>query len=379
MKIIATSGIRKELPIEFPIEIPENAGNIIHGTAPSRLFPNTMSSLEQNWRVATGHTSFREFVSDECTHIIITMANLFRVDDHSEKMRERYKHFTRSITGYDKPLVIFGMGAQKTGESKFELSMLPTEGIEALRAIGEKATSVAVRGEFTKQMLETVIGPCDDRVFVTGCPSYYTEPAAFKEVEARLKRGITGPISVNLTDYRRQAEQSLLREAIKNDYYLVEPSNKQIHSFVLNELNQTPIDLPGEFEYLLDGGDSSTADIQIRNWATKRYRLFRDIKSWFDFNSEHVSATIGTRFHVNMASMLSGVPAVWVTHDVRTQELCDALSLPNVPISEIGKKPIEVIIREADFEKFFKNIPRNFQNFREFLECPGLPTEGLSS
>lgn len=377
MKIIATSGIRKELPIEFPLELVENSGNIIHGTAPERLFPNTMSSLEQNWRVATGHTSFREFVSDECTHIVITMANLFRINDHSDKIRDRYKHFIRSISGYTKPLIIFGMGAQKSGESRFETSMLPAEGIEALRAIGDKATAVSVRGEFTKQMLESVIGPCDDRVFVTGCPSYYSNPGAFKELRTRVDRGISGPFAINLTDYRRAAEKSLLSQAVVEGHYLIEPFNREVHRFAVNEINRTPINIPTEFEFLVNDDESHLTENELRGWVTKQYRLFRDVKPWFDFNREFVGATIGTRFHVNMASMLSGIPAVWVTHDVRTQELCDALSLPNVAIVEVEGKTIPEIMKNVDFEPFFRNIEGNFEKFTRFLEASGLPTEGL--
>lgn len=377
MKVIATSGIRKSLPIEFPVEMAENSGNIIHGTAPDRLFPNTMSSLERNWRVATGHTSFRDFVSDECSHIIITMANLFRIDDHSAQIRESYRKFTRSIRGYNKPLIIFGMGAQKSKMARFEPSMLPEEGIEALRAIGEKATTVSVRGEFTKEMLEAVIGPCDDRVFVTGCPSYYSNPSAFGQIEARLQRGIGDRISVNLTKYNRDAEKKILNEAVANDYYLVEPSNKNVHSFAISQLNNTPAPLPSELQIGISRWWRSSYENRVRDWVARRYRLFRDVKPWFDFNRESVSATIGTRFHVNMASLLSGVPAVWVTHDVRTQELCDALALPNVPISEIGRKPLRQIIEEADFGHFLHNVEDNFNNFQEFLECSGLPTEGL--
>lgn len=377
MKIIATSGIRKELPIEFPLDLVENSGNIIHGTAPERIFPNTMSSLEQNWRAATGHSSFREFVDDECTHIIITMANLFRINDHSDKMRDRYRHFIRSITGYTKPLVIFGMGAQKSGESRFDTSMLPKEGLEALRAIGDKATAVSVRGDFTKEMLESVIGPCDDRVFVTGCPSYYSNPSAFKEIQTRVERGVTGPFAINLTDYRRNAEKSLLSQAVAEGHYLIEPFNREVHRFAVNEINRTPIKIPTEFEFLVGDDNLNRTENEVRAWATKRYKLFRDVKSWFDFNREFVGATVGTRFHVNMASMLSGIPAVWVTHDVRTQELCDALSLPNVAIGEAEGKSISEIIGKVDFEPFFRDVPTHFKRFERFLEASGLPTEGL--
>src|SRR5699024_9493989 len=131
-------------------------------------------------------------------------------------------------------------------------------------AIGQKATSVSVRGHFTKEMLESVIGSCDERVFITGCPSYYSNPDAFNVVKAKITEGITGPLSVNLTDYRRDAEKILLEEAVTNNHFLIEPSNKDIHNFAVHEMNSRPIAIPQEFNFLLNGTSSQTSEAAIR-------------------------------------------------------------------------------------------------------------------
>lgn len=40
MKKIGVIGCLPELPLEFPVEKPENSGNMIHAQAPLRMFDN---------------------------------------------------------------------------------------------------------------------------------------------------------------------------------------------------------------------------------------------------------------------------------------------------------------------------------------------------
>ena len=93
------------------------------------------------------------------------------------------------------------------------------------------------------------------------------------------------------------------------------------------------------------------------------------------FNKESVAYGYGTRFHVNMATILSGKPATWITHDTRTQEFCDFLHLPHVSLEQSAEMEPEDFRAAADYEAFFDHLPALFDNWASYLESHGLPYE----
>lgn len=377
-RMIATNGIRLSLPDEFPLEVPENAGNIIHGNAPKNLFGTTMATLDPEWRQFTASGSFRDFVNDHCSHLIITMANFFRLYDFSPAMRKRYDYFSRALDGYEKPIVLFGLGAQAKSGTKISADALPSEGQRCLKKIIEKTTAISVRGDFTRRVIEAVVGSTEGQVFVTGCPSYYSQSTAFKDLQERL-RGMESEeraTAVNVTRYSREADQHLVRQAVAGNFFLIEPENKDVHRYFVDTLRSGEVrKAPEALRFLSDDRTASDWETVLSQFIRSRYRLFRHMDAWLEFNREMVSQTVGTRFHVNMASMLSGVPAVWVTHDERTAELTKTLSLPAVSLEQVLEKPVQQIVEEADFDAFLKAVPENFRRFNSFLAAAGLPQQ----
>lgn len=373
--LIATNGIRLDLPTEFPAEIAENSGNIIHGNAPRNIFGTTVSTLETSWRRVTPTGRFRDFVNQNCSHLVITMANFFRLNDHSPAMRKRYDYFARALEGYDKPIVLFGLGAQAKTGAEITSDSLPTEGKNCLKAIMDKATAVSVRGPFTKTVMESVVGSTEGQVFVTGCPSYFSKPEAFGSIAERLQSETAAEAtSVNVTNYERSADQHLVRRAVENGYFLVEPENKIVHQYYVDLVRGgSNYKVPPLLDFLYEDAAGTTRDKELAAFFATKYRLFRHMEPWLDFNREMVDQTIGTRFHVNMASMLAGVPAVWITHDARTVELTETLALPSVSIDQVEKASVEELIGGADFDRFLRAVPENFRRFNQFLETAGLP------
>lgn len=377
-RMIATNGIRLSLPDEFPLEVSENAGNIIHGSAPKNLFGTTMATLDPEWRQLTASGSFRDFVNDHCSHLIITMANFFRLYDFSPAMRKRYDYFSRALDGYEKPIVLFGLGSQAKSGAKISADALPPEGQRCLKKIIEKTTAISVRGDFTRRVIEAVVGPTEGQVFVTGCPSYYSQPTAFKDLQERLSdmESEERAPAVNVTRYSREADQHLVRQAVAGNFFLIEPENKDVHRYFVDTLRSGEVKkAPEALRFLSDDRTASDWEIALSQFIRSRYRLFRHMDAWLEFNREMVSQTVGTRFHVNMASMLSGVPAVWVTHDERTVELTKTLSLPAVSLEQVLEKPVQQIVEEADFDAFLKAVPENFRKFNSFLAAAGLPQQ----
>lgn len=54
---VAVTGCRPQLPVEFPINMPENAGNMIHAQAPLRMFSGAMYSGDPKSLGVTGIAS----------------------------------------------------------------------------------------------------------------------------------------------------------------------------------------------------------------------------------------------------------------------------------------------------------------------------------
>ena len=51
------------------------------------------------------------------------------------------------------------------------------------------------------------------------------------------------------------------------------------------------------------------------------------VHSWM-FGIRDISFSTGLRLHGNMCSLQCGIPAAWIYHDSRTEELCKTMGLP---------------------------------------------------
>ena len=112
---------------------------------------------------------------------------------------------------------------------------------------------------------------------------------------------------------------------------------------------------------------------QLTDFYRHRYRLWRDAEQWLKFNREVVAHGFGTRFHVNMATVLAGKPATWITHDTRTQEFCDFLHLPQVSLEDSAQMEPEDFRAAGDYEELFDHLPALFDNWASYLEAHELP------
>lgn len=112
---------------------------------------------------------------------------------------------------------------------------------------------------------------------------------------------------------------------------------------------------------------------KIKAFYLNNYQLFRDTDSWTNFNFNEIGFTVGTRFHVNMASILSGVPALWLTHDARTVELVDYFKLPHLNLDSVDDQSLMQLAQSVDYVPFFDNLPYVFERFNYYLKQNGLP------
>lgn len=110
MKNIGVIGCLPELPVDFPLLMPENSGNMIHAEAPLRMFPRAVHYKDSRF-ILSGETSFRNFVNKTCSHLIITLANSLSLEKPNP---EKYKRLLDSLKQYDVPIIVFGLGIQSS-------------------------------------------------------------------------------------------------------------------------------------------------------------------------------------------------------------------------------------------------------------------------
>ncbi|MGO2779493.1 polysaccharide pyruvyl transferase family protein [Glutamicibacter arilaitensis] len=365
---IGVMGCLPNLPETFPITTPENSGNMVHANAPLLMFPNSVYSNNPHLKLS-GNGSFRPFINNSCSHLIVTLANMLTLgrEDGSP-----YARFQRALEQYDKPIVVFGLGVQSNSYD-LENATLPKEAIELLQFLSQKATLLGVRGEYTKQVVEKLAGV--KNAYVTGCPSLYSRPEMISKLRTRLREGSSSKRAAgNITNLRRKSERELLSKIISSDSYLVEPVSRAFHQYYVDVMSGLKPQLPYSMKPLVKEQPELFADHDlVPDWFSKYYRLFRDLEPWKQFNQEHVRFTFGTRFHVNMNSILSGVPALWLTHDSRTRELVEFANFPHLPLESVADLDISDIEKSINYEPFFDGIHGSFDNFNNYLSANGLP------
>ncbi|WP_404290804.1 polysaccharide pyruvyl transferase family protein [Glutamicibacter arilaitensis] len=365
MKPIAVGGIVTSLEDEFPY-VDENAGNMIHGRAPYEMFRGSVDVRRSGWRYHYGARTAMDFINTQCSHYIFSCANMIQFQNHTERKKQAYVSLMNSLDACKVPLVIFGLGAQapKTGEAN--RADLPDEAIEFMKFLGEKCEVISVRGEFTAKVFADFAGVHNTQV--TGCPSFFQRPKAFSELREYLSGPRRGGISFNATHFRKLEEKNLMARAVQEDSYWLEVHSKEMHKFATEaQLSPETAEVPSAFYSLLEGTGPQLKREQLVDYFARRYRIFRDVNPWYQFNKEFVRLSYGTRFHGNMAALLAGRPGLWLTHDSRTAELTKTLHLPNLSTQEASSMTTAEMEEYVDYEDTFNNLDSLFNNFNSYL------------
>ncbi len=125
--------------------------------------------------------------------------------------------------------------------------------------------------------------------------------------------------------------------------------------------------------YVLCGDGTKSIRNEFKIFSNTTTISFGTCQDWLEFMRTNVSFSYGTRFHVNMAALLAGRPAMWITHDTRTQELVEYFKLPHMNLKHASVRIPHDIGNAIDLTPFFDNYDTVSKRFNEFLEIAGLP------
>lgn len=164
------------------------------------------------------------------------------------------------------------------------------------------------------------------------------------------------------------AEHRAVDLALRNDAFVY--GQEEYRELLAVEGDQGPLREYSRFRNYLSR--SSTDERTFTDWLASRFRQFYSLEDWLSDMSRH-RFCFGTRFHGNMVALQAGVPALWVVHDRRTEELCNHLALPWIHLSEIGDRTtIRELEDRTDYSAFFRKYPANYAKLHDYLSAAGI-------
>lgn len=314
----------ERLPYDLQFRrVGENTGNLIFMRAIEKLFSPKFIAPE--WEGAP-----RADEVGDCDAFITTELIWMREGDTFDSVARTLKAIG------DRPLIPISVGLQ-TDERRWDFK--PSR--EALRLLSEMSERcvIGTRGYYTAEILSK---NGIKRVRPIGCPSIFYKRVYRPKKPSRDYRGVCG--FSTLWRPLNEKEIRLMRYLRSNDMTLVEQTG-------LYDLEPH-----AEFDH----------------WLTARRRIFFSTAEWDRF-LDGFDFYIGMRFHGGVAAMQRGLPALFITSDSRTEELCEFFSLPALPLSKFDDSRAPAHYAAAGHPAdFLREYPSLKENFREFAKENGL-------
>ncbi len=331
----------------------KNHGNIIHAVAARRLLPE-----------GTEYQGFKPWSDEEIerirshSHLVVVMANAISLGVDESPMSALHRIMADNIERLNMPTVVLGLGSQaEAGEAAKQT--IPAGTLKLIQVLGEHSQSIACRGAFTA---EVVAHHGVSNVEAIGCQSTFWHGAELPFEYGR--REVSNNIAFNYSMIRNEAK--LIEWCVKSNLIMI----GQTEFWEEDVAKSKDPKIGPRQKYLF--ANTRISENEYRTFCSKRFRWFTTVSAWMDFMSP-LPLSVGTRFHGNMASMISGTPSLWFAHDQRTHELCKLLSLPHIPLEDaLADMRIERFMELADFADFRKNYRDNYERFKTYIERAGL-------
>ena len=166
-KPIAIALGRLSMPDEFPVQINENSGNLIHWHAPVWMFPDHIhQELLRKFNY-----NFIKYANKNCSHVILPFADTLRIDDDND---ERYIQLARFIDTIECPIVVFGLGVGKLSRENVETARLTIAQAQLIDTIAQHTPLIGVRGNITAGIIKR--SRPNLACIPVGCPSIFARP-----------------------------------------------------------------------------------------------------------------------------------------------------------------------------------------------------------
>lgn len=291
-----------------------NLGNLAFWYAARRLFTDDV-------RLIGWGSKPQEFAS-EIDIFVIPAANFLNPASDLSALADL-------IEGLNKPVVVFGLGAQSVDENI--IPQLKAGTVRFLRAAAARTPKIFLRGTYTKKVCEHY---GVENVQVAGCPSLFINPEKDLGIRVQNKTNTIGRLyvaSATFSPYTYHFEHSLfsaVAERSGSTYVVQDPWD------FLDIIDRRNIEIDAEVAAVL----ATLMPDQPLHEATRRFsevsRYFTSIPEWLEAATSHDYA-VSTRIHGAIVALMAGVPSVVVGHDARVRELAAACGIPCVSGSAV--------------------------------------------
>lgn len=302
-------------------------------------------STEENQISFLDVTETWEQINSKYDAIIYSAANLLSID-YKTVIAEISQIFKKSRI----PIYVISVGAQAEDYSclDFLVSNIKYETKDFVETIYSTGGEIACRGYFTKMVLDQVI---NNTASVVGCPSLFQNGCNISI--QKMQEPVCPVFNGLLINDKELFEEYPNSAFIDQDQWIKECYDVSSYDISSVKVLRTLIERKGEFE--------------TRLFLSNRIKLFYDVPDWKRFlQQSRFNFSCGTRIHGNIMALLSGIPAMVLTVDTRTQEMAEYYE---IPYEKYEKKHFDVaeLYHKLDYNIFNKNYKEKFRKFESFL------------
>jgi len=329
-----------------------NVGNIVHNEAVAKAFNadrrrSCMAPLEHFYisECRSDLAKFQGTMRSCFDAVVLSFANLISAPAPGRRAAQQ-KHMERLceiLEALPIPFYIFGMGMQSLVDDENEL----TPGmLEFLKLIDKKAKLFAVRGEHTVAFLHRI--GCSNAVAL-GCPSLYVYPDNMMSVQTPNTAKGASVLTAGYLGLKYllgfQSERVDFLRDLARDYNTNYVFQNDVYSYhELKAARGFYDDSSGRCSKEIL--DNYMAVQGVDPMGFQGYWHMRDARSWRLLAEQH-DFYFGDRFHGGVVALQVGKPALFMSHDIRVEELTNHVGAPNCSFAELKEKPLEEIVATA--------------------------------
>ena len=306
-------------------------------------------------------------VNERYDVIVIAAANfIFRKFDLSA--------LTNFIESTKLPCVIVGLGAQAPATS-YKVTDIPDGSRRFLHVVSDRSNTVGVRGYFTAEVMNDF---GIKNVRAVGCPSLYRALTRNLKI---VRPDLAKPLRVSLNGSRnvidhaispeaaRRVEAKILMLSIENGYeYVLQNENPEMQVLWSSEW---PTEFAPHVQSIVARLELNISENTLINHIRSKNRLFFELDEWDKYIS-CFDYSLGSRFHGNLIALTNGVAATILTHDSRTTEMAELMSIPHVPVEDATHLNVNELAAAGDYDRFERKYQLLYDRFAEFLNENGL-------
>lgn len=293
-------------------------------------------------------------INEEYDHIVIPFANAFRPN-----FKSYLEYFSNLFKKIKIPITITGVGTQTSIDSDFSnLACIKDEVKEFVSIALDRSHSIGVRGEITKQYLESL--GFKNNIDIVGCPSMFTNHFKFTDNLKSLNK--IEKVALSMTTESSQCAFSQGLDIYKDIFEDI--FNHYNCTFIAQETKVLNLDHHKDAGFEFNLVNSMTMDLFCHNKSI----FFMNSRSWIHFLKDF-DISIGTRLHGCIASLLAGVPSILFVHDSRTYEIAEYFKIPYILLNEKHTKAWDInrISSFIDLSELKVNYNICVENYKNFL------------